>query len=175
MFFTPTLDSKWLFVQKASQYLMILLLVFALFIPLLYMPQESDAAILTAAAIIGGAAIVVTIWIYLDGKCDYCGIGSEDAHFKVCTNCHDGIFNCPMYGNPHTAYCGQCWSLLYTCDAVNGPTAAEIWTPHANQDCDYCSDEYRPCTEGDEHGNGVCNNNDDQGSSGNNSSSSGTG
>lgn len=170
MFFTPAFNYKWFVLQQGSRYLMVLLLVFALFIPLLYMPQEADAEFLTVAAIVGGVAIIVTIWIYLDGNCDNCGSGREDAHTTICSNCLDAIFNCPLWGHPHLGQCGQCYRREWSCDAASGPTSAERWEHHTVQECDYCPDEYRPCTEGDEHGDGVCNNNEDLGSSGNNSS-----
>ncbi|RKU12609.1 hypothetical protein C6503_16930 [Candidatus Poribacteria bacterium] len=179
MFFTPTLDSNWFVVQQASRYLMVLLLVFALFIPLLHMPQESEAVVLTAVAvgtlIVSGAAVAVTLWIYNDGKCDYCGNGRETDHTGVCTNCHSGAYHCPGLIHGHTAYCYYCDDLLYTCDAPGGSTAAEVWAPHGEQTCDYCSNKYIPCKEGDDHGDGVCNDDNDQGASSSSNSSTGTG
>jgi hypothetical protein len=148
---------------------MVLLLVFALFIPLLYMPQEADGAVITVAAIIAGVALAVQIWIYLDGRCDYCGNGSEDDHTTICTNCHDGIYVCPGYSHPHVGQCGRCYQSIWACNTVGGPTSAQRWAGHISQSCDYCPDEYVPCIEGDNHGDGICND-DDGSSSGTNSS-----
>ena len=167
MFFTPTLDSNWFIIQKASQYLMILLLVFALFIPLLYTPQEAEAELLAIAVgtlIISGAAVVVTIWIYNDGRCDYCNDGRETDHLDSCDNCPVKSYQCPRYPySSHQSICYHCGDILYSCGGDNDNE--EIWAPHGSQSCNYCPDEYIPCKEADEHGDGVCNYNSSSGNS----------
>lgn len=147
---------------------MVLLLVFALFIPLLYMPQESEAAVLTAVAvgtlIVAGVTVVVTMWIYNDGRCDYCDQGRETDHLDTCGNCPIKSYQCPRYYyTSHQALCGRCNDALYTCAGADN--IEEIWAPHGPQSCDYCPDEYSPCIEEDEHGDGICNNNSSSGNS----------
>ena len=170
MFFTPTFNANWFMVQKVSRYLMVILAVAMLFTPLLYMPKEADAAVVTVAAIVAGVTLVATIWIYLDGVCDRCSDGRETAHTAICTNCHAGILACPGWAAPHVQQCGRCYQSLFTCNTVNGPTSEQTQASHAPQSCNYCSEAYIPCIEGDEHGDGVCNTDDDMGSSGNNNS-----
>ena len=103
MFFTPTLDSKWLFVQKASQYLMIILAIAMLTIPLLVQPKEVDAALpVVIAGVAAGAAAGTLLWhmwqnAWIDCPAD-CGgqvqRKEKNEHYKPCDRCGTNLWKC---------------------------------------------------------------------------------
>ena len=103
MFFTPTLDSKWLVVHKASQYLMILLAIAMLAIPLMVQSEaEAEVSLLVLGAIGAGVAVgtlAATLWnnAWID-----CPAGcpnkvqrkNQDRDLVPCDQCNVPLWQC---------------------------------------------------------------------------------
>lgn len=159
MFFTPTLDSNWFIVQKASRYLMIILAIAMLAMPLLVQPKEADGALVVLGAIGAGIALgtlAANLWqnAWIDCPAD-CGgqvqRKEKDKHYKPCTRCETNLWKCiGSDSRPCTvAGCSVDSGVVWTCPTR--PDGVDWSTEHL-------------------HGDGVCNDNDDGASSSNNSS-----
>ena len=163
MFFTPTLDSNWFIVQKASRYLMIILAIAMLAMPLLVQPKaeaDAGATLLVLGAIGAGVALgtlAATLWnnAWID-----CPAGcpnkvqrkNQDRDLIPCTQCGVPLWQC--IGN-HERVC-----QVSGCQ-VNNQTY--FVCPPRDDGADMSTDHL--------HGDGVCNDNGDGASSSNNSSS----
>ena len=170
MFFTPTLKYDWFYVHKVIQCFMVFLIVAMVFTPLFYQEKEAEAVPLVAIGVaVGAAAVIVQVWVYLDGVCDGCGVGREALHYVRCDHCKSDDYNCPLWKNHwnphmHQSRCGACKGVYWDCDGESNYYNALMYVPqvHGLAQCFVCDGEvYRICTDGKEHvhgtgGSGYC-------------------
>ena len=170
MFFIPTLKSDWFYAHKASQCLMIVLMVAMLVMPILHQPQKAEAEPVSGTVVIfitiaiAGAAVFVNWWVNQPNPCPVgCGsvVDTIEAHHGECGNCDTIVYKCldtrpavsenPAYPE-HKARCDACDQWYYLCDDPDVHTEEEEDRyQHSEVDSDCGIHKHNACKPEDNH------------------------
>ena len=125
MFLTQTMN-PWFAVQRASQFLMILLAMAMLIMPTLDEPAEAQIGVtelLAVLAIVVGAG--TALYVASDKPCgNSCGDNTPTSatHRVPCGSCRAYVWDCPNLSHPHQVGCGHCGSKYWDC-----PTSTQAY------------------------------------------------
>ena len=163
MFFTPIFKSDWFYVHKASQCLMVILIVAMLVMPILHQPQKAEAVVFSTVVIAGlfviGAAVIGGIFILIDDddetdpceNCDAQVTSPGSTHKTTCANCGTGVWTLcrDTTQHPHIDIC-ECDDSYYTCVSLPGSTE-ETENDHKFIDSDCGWHRHRICQPSNNH------------------------